>query len=351
MISTPADAPQQCPRDIIVVGGSAGGVEAVSRIVAELPADFQGSVFVVIHIARAATSVLPAILTRSGRLLAVHPHDRSPIRPGVIYVAPPDHHLMVERGRVRLVRGPAENGSRPALDPLFRSAAAAYGPRVTGVVLSGNLDDGTAGLAEIKRCGGFTIVQDPDEALYPGMIRSAMKHVQVDEVLALDAIAPALERSVRELVDDVSCSEPKLQESEVEMTEANERTATPGGRRGRPSGFTCPDCHGVLWEVHDGELVHYRCRVGHAFSPESLVALDSDAVEEALWTAYRALQESAALARKMAQRAAAHERDLTAMRFEQQAAELDARAAVIGGVLDSGTPRTAGDPEAIVGPE
>ena len=175
---------------IVVIGASVGGVEAIGFLASALPPDFAAAVLVVLHIG-AHKSVLPRLLSQRGPLPACHPGDGDPIRPGRIYVAPPDHHLLVEPGRVRLARGPRENWVRPAVDPLFRSAAQAYGPGVVGVVLTGGLNDGTAGLFEIKRCGGVAVVQDPDDAVSPGMPQSALRHVAVDHRLPLAAI-PAL---------------------------------------------------------------------------------------------------------------------------------------------------------------
>jgi two-component system chemotaxis response regulator CheB len=170
--------------DVIVIGASAGGVEAISRLVADLPEDLQAAIFVVLHISR-GRSMLPEILTRAGRMPASHPTDGEPTQYGRIYVAPPDHHLVVVDGAVRTVHTASENGMRPAVDPLFRSAACVYGPRVIGVILTGALDDGTAGVAAIKEAGGITIAQNPDNAFSPGMPRSAIASGMIDHVAAL----------------------------------------------------------------------------------------------------------------------------------------------------------------------
>jgi two-component system, chemotaxis family, protein-glutamate methylesterase/glutaminase len=190
--------PSPTGRYLIVVGASAGGVQALCELVAGLPPDLPAAVLVVLHVAPHGHSALPAILARSGRLPACHPADGEAIRPGRIYVAPPDLHLMVEDGHLQLSRQASENGHRPAVDILFRTAARAYGPRVVGVVLTGNLDDGTAGLATIKRCGGRAVVQDPREADYPGMPESAIANVAVDHVLPLGEMAAVLQQLVHE---------------------------------------------------------------------------------------------------------------------------------------------------------
>ena len=224
-------------RDIIVIGASAGGVEATSEIARALPANFPGAVFIVVHIAPTATSLLPTILTRRGALVARHPNDGDPIEPGTIYVAPPDRHLMIERGRIRIVRGPMENGTRPAVDPLFRSAATAYGARVVGVVLSGNLDDGTSGLMAIKRCGGLAIVQDPDDALFPGMPQSAIDHVAVDRIVPLEAIPEAIIAATGEQVNEnAPCRDARFLKKEVQMVEFDENIFTPEGPPPLPRG-------------------------------------------------------------------------------------------------------------------
>src|SRR5918995_987625 len=181
-------------RDIIVMGASAGGLSAFNRIIKQLPEDSNATVFIVWHVSPYSTSILPEILNRAGKLKSKHPKDGEPIELGKIYIAPPDHHLLLEPGRIRLTKGPRENRFRPAIDPLFRSAAQVYGPAAIGVILTGNLDDGTAGLWAIKQLGGTAIVQDPAEAMFPAMPTSALAHVRVDHTVPLAAIAPLLIR-------------------------------------------------------------------------------------------------------------------------------------------------------------
>lgn len=256
-------------RDIVVIGASAGGVEAVASIVEALPRDLAAAVFVVVHFPPHTTSVLPRILTRRGGMTAMHPEDGTPIELGCVYVAPPDHHLLVENGHVRLVRGPRENGARPAVDPLFRSAARAYGSRVIGIVLTGNLDDGTAGLMSVASAGGLAIVQDPDDAMYAGMPTSALRHVQADHVVPLSDIPSLLVRRVGEPVEQKGAgSVAREQNREVGISEMY-RDALESPRAGVPSGYACPECHGALWETDDGGLLRFRCRVGHAYSIEN----------------------------------------------------------------------------------
>ena len=331
-------------RDIIVIAASAGGVEALSQIVAGLPPRLPAAVFAVVHFPSHATSLLPQILQRHGRLPAVHPEDGTAIRHGVIYVAPPNRHLTVHADQVKLTRGPRENGHRPAADPLFRSAARAYGKRVIGVVLTGNLDDGTAGLAAVARHGGVTVVQDPHEALYGGMPASAVANVAVDHVLPLAAI-PAL---LLELVDtpadgdgEAMDGEPSMNgdardEVEVEIAELDPGGLRADERPGTPSGYTCPECHGVLWEIEDGELVRYRCRVGHAYGAETLLAEQAASVEGALWTALQSLKERAAMGRRMMRRMEERGSRRSAALFRAQAEDADRRAEIIRRVLSEG---------------
>jgi len=232
--------------DIIVIGASAGGVETLMRLIGALPPDLPAAVFVVLHVTPHATSALPDILARSGPLPALHPVDGAAIRMGQVYVAPPDHHLLVEVGHVRVVRGPYENNHRPAVDPLFRTAARAYGPRVTGVVLLGMLDDGTSGLQAVKLRGGVAVVQDPADALFPGMPRSAVENVAVDWVLPLTGIAPMLallarEGAVEEEDEAVSKSlnlESNIADFDLGAVEDDERPGRPSPSR-VPSAAMC----------------------------------------------------------------------------------------------------------------
>ncbi|MBX6312997.1 MAG: chemotaxis protein CheB [Isosphaeraceae bacterium] len=326
-------------RDIIVVGASAGGVEALTGLICRLPAELPAAVFVVLHIPAHSTSLLPAILSRKGRLPAAHAIDGEAITHGRIYIAPPDAHLLLRRGQVRLSRGPRENGHRPAVDPLFRTAGVTSGRRVVGVVLSGALDDGTAGLMAIKRRGGVAIVQDPEEALYGGMIRNALENVDVDQVLPVAEIAPALVRLAREPVEEEGeDSVPDEMQREAEMATLELGELQDPQRPGTPSGFACPECGGVLWELREGELIRFRCRVGHAWTANSLLAEQSEALESALWMALRALEERAALSERLAERLRGRGHSLSAEKFAQQEDESRRMAEVLRQVLLSMQP-------------
>jgi two-component system, chemotaxis family, protein-glutamate methylesterase/glutaminase len=320
--------------DIVVVGASAGGVEALIKFVEELPADLPASVFVVLHIPAQNPSLMPGILSRSGSLKAVHPKDGEAIQQGCIYIAPPDLHLLVEQGHVHLLRGPKENRHRPAIDPLFRSAATAYGPRVVGVVLTGSLDDGTAGLLAIKRLGGVAIVQDPEEALYPSMPLHALEHVDVDYKLPVSEIASLVTRLAYQQVDKEGVYHvPEDMEIEMRITEMDMNALNNGKHAGTPSVFSCPECGGVLWEIQDGELARFRCRVGHAYSIESMMAAQSEGVEEALWAALKTLEESASLSRRLEDQARERGQEWLAQRFAERLHDAQQRAEAIRPIL------------------
>jgi two-component system chemotaxis response regulator CheB len=320
--------------DIIVIGASAGGVEAISQVIRDLPADLPAAIFVVLHLPPQAPSLLPHILTRRGDLPAVHPADGDAIRQGQIYVAPPDQHLLVKKGRVRVIRGPHENRHRPAVDPLFRSAALAYGARVIGVVLSGVLDDGTAGLLAVKQRGGIAVVQSPEDALYIGMPASAIENVVVDHVLPAAEIGGLLDRMARRQVEkEGAVAVSDEMKGETDLAEIDTDRMREEEHPGTPSAFACPDCGGSLWEMREGELLRFRCRVGHAYSANSLLSAQSDTLDAALWTALRALEESASLARRLAERAGRRGHALSVAQFEAQAREAETRAEVIRRVL------------------
>jgi len=282
--------------DLIVLGASSGGVEALPKLIGALPGDFPAAVCVVLHTSPQGPGLLPEIIRKTSALPVRHGVDGEKIRPGHVYVSRPDYHLTVNGARVGVVRGPKENRHRPAIDVLFRTAAESFGPRVIGVVLTGDLDDGTAGLNSVKTRGGIAVVQDPKDALAPGMPESALRNVQVDHCLPLAEI-PALliglakKRAVT----------PKRKGA----NKMSKRSMSPKNMEkefGLPTSIVCPECNGPLWETASGRSLQFRCHVGHAYSPDSLLADHALSLERALWSAVRTFDEQAALLRRLAER-------------------------------------------------
>jgi len=324
-------------RDIIVVGASAGGVEALQRLAHDLPADFPGTIFVTVHFPEHGTSVLPQILNRAGPLRASHAVDGDPIEPGRIYIAPPDYHLLLSRGGVRTVRGPRENGHRPAIDPMFRSAAVAFDRRVIGVVLTGNLDDGTSGIAAVRRAGGVGVAQDPEEALFRSMPDSAIAHAGVDCVSPIGELAALLTKLMHEPHLRVAEANVADDVRETELSALNlEAIADTGNHPGHSSVYGCPDCGGVLWQLEEGELTRFRCRVGHAWTADALLVEQTVQFDEALWVALRALEESAGLAAQLAKKQRDRGHQTLSERFERQAKDLNQRAEIVRTALVQG---------------
>ena len=286
-------------RDIIVIGVSSGGVPLLLDMAAALPAPLPASILLVQHIGT-HESVLPELLTRNGRNPAMHARSAISIEPGHIYVAPPDHHMLVVGSEIRLTREAKENHTRPAIDPLFRSAAIAMGPRVIGVVLSGRLDDGTAGLQAIKACGGLAVVQDPADAEAPDMPASASAHVAVDHYVTRATLADTLMRLAGEPVGIPRVAAPSELVHEFQLSLGEGDAMEQLDAIGRPSKITCPDCKGVLWEISNSHPTRYRCHTGHAYTQRTLDHTQGTRTDEALWSALRALQEREALLSSMA---------------------------------------------------
>ena len=314
--------------DLVVIGASAGGIEALSKLVGALPADLQACLCVVQHLSSTRESYLPRILNQAGPLPACFAADGDPIEPARIYIAPRDRHLIVSERGLQVVMGPRENNFRPAIDPLFRSAAVARGERVVGVVLTGALDCGTAGLLAIKRCGGVVLVQDPDEALVADMPRSAIDNVPVDAVLRLDGLAAR----IVELSRQPARRRPKAnaqqigQEVEINRMAPDAELMPP---LGTPVGLTCPNCAGPLYEMSDGPQLRFRCRVGHAFGGEALSAEQRNTTEGAFWAALRALEEQAALARRLATRQRELGNIRTVANYDERAASAEHQARIV----------------------
>jgi two-component system chemotaxis response regulator CheB len=309
----------QRTKHLVVIGTSAGGIETLRTIVGGLPSDFAAAICVVMHTPPDSPGVLAGILSRVGPLPAIAARRAERLQPGHIYVAPPDCHLVIEPGIVRPTKGPRENLFRPAVDPLFRSAAQVYGPAAIGVVLSGNLDDGTAGLWAIKRLGGTAIVQDPDDALFDGMPRSAIDRVAIDHVVPAAAIPPLLVRLTSTALPEtgeIVVPEP----IKIEVDIAREANPVDAGltKIADPSSFACPECHGVLLQMKNEGRLRFRCHTGHAYSIDTLLAAMGEAVDDSMWNSIRALEEAGLFMSTVAEHLKAHN--------AEQAAQLEARA-------------------------
>ena len=324
-------------RDLIVIGGSAGSLDVLKTLVRGLPPDLPAALCVTRHITPHAPNVLPKILAKSAALPTTSAVDGEELRPGHIYVAPPDHHLLVARGHVRVTRSPTENRFRPAIDPLFRSAAVAYGRRVVGVILSGTLDDGTAGLWAVKQRGGIAVVQDPQEAQHASMPQSAMTYVPVDYCLPAADIAPLLVRLVQEVVEEEGA--PTVSDElniETRITVENNTLESGLMGVGHLTPFTCPECHGTLLQLKAGRFLHFRCHVGHAFSARSLLTELSESLDDALWNTLRALDESVMLMQHIAEHLRAEQNPQTADLFTRRAQETQKRAEIVRQIVMQG---------------
>ncbi|MGW4487384.1 chemotaxis protein CheB [Amycolatopsis sp. NPDC004368] len=299
-------------RDLVVVGASAGGIEALRTLAGNLPPDFPAAILVTVHLGIGARSALPFILDRAGPLPARAAEQGAELTPGTIQVAPPDRHLLIFDGKILLTKGPTESGHRPAVNAMFRSAALTAGARVIGVVLSGMLDDGAAGLRAIVDRGGLAIVQDPADAMFAGMPTNALTEVETEHVLPAAEIGPALDKLVRALVDPRPVPPPSeaLLAEDLIARDGLAFQAVRPGEDGPASGYTCPDCSGALVAI-DSSLERFRCRIGHAWSAEALLSAQDHELERAMSTALRSLDEKAGLARKLRDRS--HDRGHTAL--------------------------------------
>jgi two-component system, chemotaxis family, protein-glutamate methylesterase/glutaminase len=280
-----------CVRDIVVIGCSAGGVEALPRILQQLAADLPAAVFIVQHMAATNSPYLVGILGRSSRLPVAWAEQGGQVERGQVVVAPPDVHLLVHDSHVQLTRGARENHSRPSIDKLFRSAAAAYGSRVIGVLLTGMLDDGVAGLCAIREAGGLVIVQDPHDAAYPELPSRAVVALTPDRTLPLDAIGLAITSAVGQQVTVLDAPRDLALEASIDR----EGPTSPDklGKLGAQTTLACPECHGPLWEVGSEDLRRYRCYLGHVITAAELLSATAVEVESALWSAIRALNDRA----------------------------------------------------------
>ena len=327
-------------RDVIVVGTSAGGLEALKSLVGQLPADLGAAVFIVWHVPADQPSLLPQILSRYSALPVAHATDGEAFEPARIYVAPPDRHLVLEpdrTGYVRVTHGPRENRFRPSVDVLFRSAARAYGSRVIGVVLTGMLDDGASGLYAIKECGGQAIVQDPLEALFPEMPISAMRAVAVDHTVSINDLGRLLVRLVNNTDAQPSAHDKSpageamwnRMDAEVRIALEDKALYLGAANLGEPSLYACPECHGVLSQIEEGSLLRFRCHTGHAYSLSTLLSGITGSVEDSLWNAVRALEEAEMLMSHIARHLRESGHEEAAQVFDQKVQQVGQRGELV----------------------
>lgn len=319
-------------RDIVVIGASSGGVTALLELVKTLPADFPAPIFVVQHVAADSPSILPQLLSSFSALTARHPENGESIEPGVIYVAPPNHHLLVEDDKVLVTRGPKENRFRPSIDALFRSAAYTYGPRVIGVVLTGYLDDGTSGLWSVQRMGGLAVVQDPLDAQQPAMPTNALEFVTADHIVPLAELGSLLVRLTTELAP----GKPRLPAAQLDLLKIELTIAKQGGgfelgiiEKGLLTAFTCPDCHGALTQLIEGKLIRYRCHTGHAYTLSALLGEVTQSVESLLYQSMRGLEETKMLLQSLGEHFSKDDQPDVAALFLQKAEQTGKQALVV----------------------
>jgi len=330
---------------LVAIGASAGGVQALLRLIGALPQDFSAPILVAVHLSPDMPSSLPTVLGRVTPMRTAFASEGMRLSPGTITIAPPGAHMLVEDGRLTLSAGPKEHGERPSIDPLFRSAAEAHGEHVIGVLLSGSLDDGVAGLARIVAAGGTALVQSPDDAVHPSMPLQALRRVPVEATLPADELGRAIAMRVSEqelamsLGDDGSAA---AASSESTIEEMPKQAST---------GITCPACGGAIWELREDGVTVLRCHIGHTYGLESFADAQLNDIESALWEAVRVLEERRALLTRMADSAERADRTLSAKRLRAVAADLDAKGdavrRLVEGLLEPDGPL---DPMAIRSP-
>jgi two-component system chemotaxis response regulator CheB len=313
------------PVDVVAIGASAGGVGTLADLVALLPQDVGVALLVVLHMPTAGVSVLPEVLGRAGKVTVLRAEDGQALERGRVLVAPTDHHLLVDGDVVRLSRGPLVNGHRPAIDPLFESAARSFGSAVMGMLVSGTLDDGVLGLGAIKRAGGRTAVQEPDEALYPDMPRAAMAAGVADVVARIAGLADLV----------VSCGAGRSGPIAADPADPGRLVADEAAATAVPVSLSCPNCGGALWEYQRDDVVRFECRVGHAYSPDALFQVQGQALDDALWAGHRALLERADLARRMARRMHRSGMAASATKYDRSADDAESRARILHQALTS----------------
>jgi two-component system, chemotaxis family, protein-glutamate methylesterase/glutaminase len=332
-------------RDLVVIGASAGGLQALYAILGALPPSLPAAVVAVIH-TRSTAGVLPQILRRRSGLAIETATDGAELVPGTVYVPPADRHVAVSRKGLRVVRGPRENGFRPAIDPLFRTAARSRGARVIGVILSGALDDGSYGLSAIVRSGGVAIVQDPDDAEVASMPLAALRETPVQAVLPAAEIAAAIVHFCHDAAASESTPMAVPDEPEPQRPDGDIQVAHMEARHGPPTPISCPACGGALWESAENGVVRYACHVGHQYAPDSLLAEHGEAVEQALWTAVRILEQHAELRQRMSARAESAGMSMVAESFAEDSRDYHTQAQAIRRLVFGQHDRVEAEPAA-----
>lgn len=328
---------------IIVAGASAGGVAALKALISSLPENFETPVFIVWHMPAEITGMLPKVLNGCSGLQAAHGTDDEPIKKRRIYIAPPDHHMLLEKGRVRISRGPKENRFRPAIDPLFRSAAAAYGNRVIGIVLTGGLDDGTAGLWSIKEHGGTAIIQNPEEAEAPSMPLHAIAAVKADHIGGIKEIAGLLQNITATPVkrSKEMSRDKNLVKKEIDAVLQETGSKTGITLFGEATQYACPECHGVLSAIKESGRVRYRCHTGHAYSQHALLAEINTNVEDSLWNALRGMGEAVMMLNSAGDRLAAANKPKEAAVYFKEAIAAEEKIQLLNELLKQHNPHKA----------
>src|SRR4051812_22577036 len=280
--------------DIIVIGTSAGGLDPLRKLLGSLPKDLDATVFIVMHIPAQFTSNLPWILSKAAPVEVKHPIDGENIQKGRIYVAPPDHHLLVEKNQIFVKKGPKENRFRPSIDTLFRSAAYSYGSRVMGIILSGMLDDGTSGMWTIKHLGGICLIQDRKDAMFESMPQNVTHFVDVDYEVSCDEMGALVAKLINEPAKEEEPAAIDIKRLSTEINIAKQDNSFNMGilQMGKLTSLTCPECHGSLINIKEGKIMRYRCHTGHAFTASALLAEVTRSVEDTLWSALRGMEET-----------------------------------------------------------
>ena len=318
---------------IIVIGASAGGLDAISELISQFPSDINASILCVLHLSKAALGdILVSRIQKQSSLHCKIAEDKESIERGYVYVAPPDAHLLVKEDHLIIGRGPSENRFRPSIDVLFRSAAASHSETVVGIILTGLLNDGSVGMAAIKQSGGHCVVQDPNEAEYPDMPLAVLEAIEVDEVASLKNMGDV----VLKIINETKPKGIKAPDKVIAESRLSEKAATSiegVNQLGNKTSYACPDCGGNLWEIDNGVLKHFRCHIGHTFSESDLLVKQAEQVEHTLWVAVRTMEERKMLLAKIARQNLERGLEKLSAHYDKQAKALDSHINHLKGLL------------------